>query len=81
VTAVLLVAFIFFRQSAVEIYEELDRSITGAALHIADEEVMADLAKRSVEVYESIDDPLTLYNTDRKTYLRYFSDIQNSEEY
>ena len=81
VTAVLVVAFIFFRQSAVEIYEELDRSITGAALHIADEEVMADLAKRSVEVYESIDDPLTLYNTDRKTYLSYFSDIQNSEEY
>ena len=81
VTAVLVVAFIFFRQSAVEIYEELDRSITGAALHMADEEVMADLAKRSVEVYESIQDPMTLYNTDRETYLSYFSDIQNSEEY
>ena len=81
VTAVLVVAFIFFRRSAVEIYEELDRSITGAALHMADQEVMADLAKRSVEVYESIEDPMTLYNTDRETYLSYFSDIQNSEEY
>ena len=50
VSAFLITAFIFFRQAAVEIYEELDRSITGAILSVTDEEVMADLAKEAVQI-------------------------------
>ena len=81
VSAFLITAFIFFRQAAVEIYEELDRSITGAILSVTDEEVMADLAKEAVQIYKSIDDPAALYENDKETYFGYFSDLQNSEAY
>ena len=81
VSAFLITAFIFFRQAAVEIYEELDRSITGAILSVTDEEVMADLAKEAVQIYKSIDEPAALYENDKETYFGYFSDLQNSEAY
>ena len=81
VSAVLITSFIFFRQSAAQIYEELDRSITGAILSVTDEEVLADLAKQAVQVYRSIDDPVSLYENDKETYFSYFRDLQNSEAY
>ena len=81
VSAFLITAFIFFRQAAVEIYEELDRSITGAILSVTDEDVMADFAKEAVQIYKSIDDPAALYENDKETYFGYFSGLQNSEAY
>ena len=61
--ASLIVSFIFFTRSATVIYEEMDRSITGAALTVADKDVMSDLVRETLAIYNSMDDPVTEFET------------------
>ena len=79
--ASLIVSFIFFTRSATVIYEEMDRSITGAALAVADKNVMSDLARETLAIYNSMDDPVTEFETNKDAYLARYQAIMNSPEY
>ena len=79
--ASLIVSFIFFTRSATVIYEEMDRSITGAALAVADKDVMSDLARETLAIYNSMDDPVTEFETNKDAYLARYQAIMNSPEY
>ena len=79
--ASLIVSFIFFTRSATVIYEEMDRSITGAALTVADKDVMSDLARNTLTIYNSMDDPVTEFETNKDAYLARYQAIMNSPEY
>lgn len=79
--ASLIVSFIFFTRSATVIYEEMDRSITGAALAVADKDVMSDLARDTLAIYNSMDDPVTEFETNKDAYLARYQAIMNSPEY
>jgi len=79
--ASLIVSFIFFTRSATVIYEEMDRSITGAALAVADKDVMSELARETLAIYNSMDDPVTEFETNKDAYLARYQAIMNSPEY
>ncbi|MBR3347013.1 MAG: PP2C family protein-serine/threonine phosphatase [Solobacterium sp.] len=79
--ASLIVSFIFFTRSATVIYEEMDRSITGAALAVADKDVMSELARETLAIYNSMDDPVTEFETNKDAYLERYQSIMNSPEY
>ena len=79
--ASLIVSFIFFTRSATVIYEEMDRSITGAALAVADKDVMSELARETLAIYNSMDDPVTEFETNKDAYLARYQSIMNSPEY
>ena len=79
--ASLLVAYHYFIASASNIYEEMDRNITAAALSAADPEAMNYLAHETYSIYKSIENPKELFQNDPEAYYRYFADLQNSEEY
>ena len=79
--ASLIVSFIFFTRSATVIYEEMDRSITGAALAVADKDVMSDLARDTLAIYNSMNDPVTEFETNKDAYLARYQAIMNSPEY
>ena len=79
--ASLIVSFIFFTRSATVIYEEMDRSITGAALAVADKDVMSELARETLAIYNSMDDPVTEFETNKDAYLARYQALMNSPEY
>ena len=79
--ASLIVSFIFFTRSATVIYEEMDRSITGAALAVADKDVMSELARETLAIYNSMNDPVTEFETNKDAYLARYQSIMNSPEY
>ena len=79
--ASLIVSFIFFTRSATVIYEEMDRSITGAALAVADKDVMSELARETLAIYNSMNDPVTEFETNKDAYLARYQAIMNSPEY
>ena len=81
VLAMLLISYVFFRRTVTELYEEMDRSITGAELTAVDEKILADIAKEANDVARSFEDPKKAYETDPEEYLSHFRYIMETDEY
>ncbi len=74
-------AYIFFIKGADTIYDDMDRSITGALLRGTDEDAMRSIALKTYEVIAPMDDPKAVYEQNPDAYLEAFRPIQESEEY
>ena len=61
--AMLVTSYIFFRRTVTELYEEMNRSITGAVPTVVDESVLGGIAKQANDVARSFDDPKHEYET------------------
>lgn len=80
--ACILVASVFFERSAIEIYEEMENSITGAVVHAVDRDVLENFIIETDKAYRQIkNDPQELYASDKDEYFSYFAHIQNDPAY
>lgn len=79
--AMLVTSYIFFRRTVTELYEEMNRSITGAVLTAVDESVLGGIAKQANDVARSFDDPKHEYETNPEEYLSRFDFIMETDEY
>ena len=77
----LFISYRSFLDGASDIYEEMDRNITAAALSAVDNNAMHELAYNTYETYKSIKNPKELYETDPEAYYAYFENLQNSDMY
>ena len=79
--AMLVTSYIFFRRTVTELYEEMDRSITGAELTAVDESILGKIAEQANDVARSFDDPKQEYETNPEEYLAHFDFIMETDEY
>ncbi len=77
----LLTSSLFFNQQITQIYEEMDEAIANAAKTSVSWEEAYMLAARVMRAYQSIENPVELYNTDREAYDAYFDEIEATELY
>ena len=81
IAAILVVVYFVFRSSITDVYEEMDRSITGAACSVADEAAMQSIALQAKAVYDGIEQPEQLYREHPEQYYAAFASIQESDTY
>lgn len=77
----LTVATIFFVGEMTETYSDMEMAVTGAAAESVAPQKLQQLAESCHEVFCSIEDPVTEFETDRETYLSHFLEIQRSDLY
>ena len=81
VSACLLVSGVFFTRCLERLYEEFDRSVSGAALSAVEQSDLELLAKEVYAVVSTMDDPYALYQNDPEAYFAKFKPIEYSEVY
>lgn len=81
IIASLLAADAYFDEGITGIYEEMDRSISSAVYASAEQAEMDLLARKTMAVYASLDDPVSMYQNDRENYLAAFAEIMKLPEY
>ncbi len=77
----LTVATIFFVGEMTETYSDMEMAVTGAAAEAVAANDIKQLAESCHEIFCSIEDPVTEFETDRETYLSHFLEIQQSDLY
>ncbi|MBQ6442057.1 MAG: SpoIIE family protein phosphatase [Lachnospiraceae bacterium] len=77
----LAVATVFFVSELTETYSDMEMAVTGACAEAVSPKELKQLAEACNEIYCSIEDPETEFETDRETYLSHFKEIQESDLY
>ena len=81
VAVCILVSALFFQREAIKIYEGMETSLTRSALVEVDEKALNELIIKTSEVVKTIDDPVSMRETNEEEYFAKFEEIQNSDEY
>lgn len=77
----LAVASFFFVRELTGVYSDMEMAVTGAAAEAVAPEDLRKLALECNEIFRSLKDPITEYETDRETYLSHFKGVEESELY